>query len=233
MPQITWVISVWTPLTVRVHTLGKIQTNSQRKWVFLQNPIRSSKQSGWWELNCTPPFNSCPIEACWFTRPSLISTSSTPASGKATTGISLAFFLPPLWRNHSATTGHKCFLLGCGECQKKQHQRQLRNTHAETIRGGIQKASELYFSRRTLRRILIFWATRPSPPPGPPARPNWRGMHPFHEMNRGHAWHRNDGRRSRRFPHSWAEGGRGWRGGWMEAAWIVKHSFSWRGKNQC
>lgn len=94
MPQITSVISVWTPLTLRVFTLGKIQTNSQRKLVFLQNPITSSKQSGWWELNCTEPFNSCAIKTRWFTRPSLISTSSTPAVGRRRLAYLGLFFSP-------------------------------------------------------------------------------------------------------------------------------------------
>lgn len=60
-----------------------------------------------------------------------------------------------------------------------------KSTHTKTTSGRIQKASaELYFSRRRVRRGLIFRATLP------PAQLERNA--PFHKLNWGHAWHGNN-----------------------------------------
>lgn len=115
--------------------------------------------------------------------------------------VLFAFFLFPLGVQRSdrgtfhRTTGSECFLLGYMECQKKSTNPSLKSTHTKTTHGRIQKASaELYFSRRRVRRGLIFRATLP------PTQLERNA--PFHRLNWGHAWHGNNRGRSHNFPDS-------------------------------
>ncbi len=91
----------------------------------------------------------------------------------------------PQWQRNHPPQYRKCFLWGSMECQKKSTNPNLKSTHTKTTSGRIQKVSEeLYFSRRRVRRGLIFRATLP------PAQLERNA--PFHKLNWGHAWHGNN-----------------------------------------
>lgn len=204
-PQTTSVS--WLGMLFTVRLWGRSNPIPRGNECFCRLFIRISKQSGWWEWNWKEPFKSCPIKACWSIHHSPISMTvcSTSANEEAMICLVSIFCLPcgsPQWqKNHPPLQEVSVFCWDTWNAKRKV-QTQLRNTHAKTIRGGIQKASaELYFSRRRVRRGLIFWATLP------PAQLERNA--PFHKLNWGHAWHGNNRGRSHNFPDSGDEGGGG------------------------
>lgn len=168
-----------------------------------QNKVDDGSETG------KSPFKSCPIKACWSIHHSPISMTacSTSANEAMICLVSIFCFFASLVAHHSdrRTIHHYrkwVFSVGIHEMPKEKYKPQLRNTHAKTIPGGIQKASaELHFSRRRVRRGLIFWATLP------PAQLERNA--PFRKLNWGHAWHGNNRGRSHNFPDSGDEGGGG------------------------